>query len=185
MSNEDENGSDSRDYSRISCFLKAIYRKMSHPEEPQLCPSSGISVEDKNFRDRFAANPSNMAESVVSFLLNLDSKLDRIIAQINKDTLTTYFNRQMVVLDLSASGLLVHATDLQAGDDLEMVLFLGELPPIMVSGVLTVLRQGKPLPGVGPTFALRFTRLRESEREQIVRFVFKENRERVRTEKLR
>ncbi|MCL1889796.1 MAG: PilZ domain-containing protein [Desulfovibrionaceae bacterium] len=185
MSSEGEKGSDNRDYSRVSCFLKAIYRKMSHPEEPQICPSSGVSVEDNNFRERFAANSSNMSESVVAFLLNLDSKLDRIIAQINKDTLSAYFSKQMVVLDLSASGLLVHATDLQADDYLEMVLFLGELPPVMVSGVLTVLRHGKPLPGVGSTFALKFTRLRESEREQIVRYVFKEHRERVRTEKLK
>ncbi|MDR2504082.1 MAG: PilZ domain-containing protein [Deltaproteobacteria bacterium] len=184
MSEAKENtDSESRNYSRISCFIRAMYRKMSHPDEPQLCPS-GVNAEDKDFRDRFAAG-SGLPEPAVAFLLNLDKKLDRLIAQASKDSLSAYFQKQLVILDLSASGLMVQANDLQANDYLELMIFLGEFPPVLVSGVAQVLRPGKTLPGVGPTYAMHFTRLRENEREQIVRYVFKENRQRIRTEKFK
>jgi hypothetical protein len=176
-------GRESRNYSRTQVFTRAIYRVMSHPEEPQLCPS-GFSAEDKSFRERLAES-AGLPEAVVAFMINLDSKLDRLIAHLNKDSLTGYFPKQLVVLDLSASGMLVQSNELQPGDFIEVAIFLGDLPSVLVSGVAQVLRPGKPLPGVGSTFALKFTRLRESDREQIVRFVFKEDRQRIRTEKFK
>lgn len=182
MSN-DPSSSENRNYSRIPCFARAMYRHMSHPEEPQICPS-GFNVEDKTFRERFAAS-SGLPDAAVSFLLNLDAKIDRIISQMSKDALAAYFPKQLVVLDISASGLLVQANDLQVGEYVETVLFLGEFPSIVVSGVAHVLRPGSPVPGVGTTYALRFTRMRDSEREQIVRFVFREERERIRSQKFK
>ncbi len=179
---DDSDNGESRSYSRIPCFARALYRHMSHPEEPQICPGS-FNAEDKSLKERFAA--SGAPEAITSFLLQLDSKLDRILSQMNKDALSSYFPNQFVVLDLSAAGLLVQAGGLKAGEFVEVVLFLGEFPSVVVSGVAQVLRPGKPVPGVGSTFALKFTRLRDSEREQIVRFVFREERERIRSEKFK
>ena len=173
---------ENRNYSRITTFTRARYRKLSHPEEPQICPS-GFNISASG-GDR-ALRESGLPDALISFLMNMDAKLDRIIAQMSKDSLASYFPEQLVVLDLSASGLLVQSNDIQPGDYLELVLYLGEFPPVVVSGVAQVLRSGKKMPGVGETYALQFTRIRESEREQIVRFVFKEERERIRTEKLK
>lgn len=173
---------ENRNYSRITTFTQARYRKLSHPDEPQICPSGfniATSGGDRVLRD------SSLPEVLISFLMNMDAKLDRIIAQMSKESLASYFPEQLVVLDLSAAGLLVQSNDIQPGENLELVLYLGEFPPVVVSGVATVLRSGKKMFGVGETYALQFTRIRESEREQIVRFVFKEERERIRTEKLK
>lgn len=174
--------SDSRSYSRVPCFTRALYRHMSHPEEPQLCPG-GAGAEDKNLRERLASGVTGMPEGLTAFLINLDIKLDRLIDYLTRDSITEYFSKQFVVLDLSASGLLVQSNELQAGEFLEVALFLGELPSVLISGVTQVLRPGRPLPGVGSTFALKFVRIRESDREQIVRFVFKEDRQRIRSAK--
>lgn len=171
---------DNRSYSRISTFTRARYRKLSHPDEPQICPS-GFNIEasggQRDLRE------SGLPEILVSFLMNMDAKLDRIIAQMSKDSLSLYFPDELVVLDLSAAGLRVQSNTLKPGDFLEIVLYLGEFPPVIVSGVAEVLRSGETVPGVGETYALQFIRLRETEREQIVRFVFKEERARIRTEK--
>lgn len=173
---------DNRNYARVSTFTKARYRKLSHPEEPQICPS-GFNISAVN-GERMLRD-SGLPEVLVSFLMNMNSKLDNILAQMSKDSLAAYFPEELVVLDLSASGLLVQSSDIKTGEYLELVLYLGEFPPVMVSGVAAVLRSGKKTPGAGETYALQFTRIRESEREQIVRFVFKEERERIRTEKLK
>lgn len=172
---------DNRSYSRISTFTRARYRKLGHPDEPQICPS-GFNVEASGGK-RFMRE-SGLPEPLTSFLLNMDAKLDRIIAQMSKDSLAAYFPDELVVLDLSAAGMLAQSGDIKPGDHLEVVLFLGEFPPQVVSGVAEVLRSGKPVPG-GETYALQFTRLRETEREEIVRFVFKEDRARIRSEKLK
>jgi c-di-GMP-binding flagellar brake protein YcgR len=173
---------ESRNYSRISCFLRAMYRPLGHPEEPQLC-AVGLDQEDKGLRERFS-KVTGMPENVVAFMLHMDAKLDNIIAHLSRDALATYFQKQLVVLDLSASGLLVQANDLQPGSHLELVIFLSEFPSLIASGIAGVLRAGRPVPGVGQTYALKFSRLRDTDREQIVRYVFKENRERIRSNKL-
>lgn len=180
MSNQPD--ADSRRYARISTFIRARYRKLTHPNEPQLFPS-GFNIEPSG--GRRSMRESGLPEAVVSFLLNMDAKLDRIISQMSKDSLDGYFPDELVVLDLSAAGLLVRSDSLQPGDCLELVLHLGEFPSSVVAGVAKVLRGGKDTPGEGGTWALQFTRLRESEREEIIRFVFKEERARIRTEKLK
>lgn len=180
MSNQPN--TENRSYSRIATFTRARYRKLSHPDEPQICPS-GFNIEASGGQ-RFMRE-SGLPEALVSFLMNMDAKLDRIIAQMSKDSLASYFPDELVVLDLSAAGILAQSNDIKPGDYLEVVLYLGEFPPVVVSGVAEVLRSGKEMPGVGKTFALQFTRLRDTEREKIVRFVFKEERARIRTEKFK
>lgn len=173
---------DNRNYSRIATFTRARYRKLSHPDEPQICPS-GFKVEASG--GKRLMRESGLPEVLVSFLMNMDAKLDSILAQMSKDSLAAYFPDELVVLDLSAAGLLVQSDAIKTGDHLEVVLYLGELPPAVVSGVAEVVRKGKDVPGVGKTFALQFTRLRDTEREEIVRFVFKEERTRIRTKKFK
>lgn len=181
MSNQPSN-IENRSYSRISTFIRARYRKLSHPDEPQICPS-GFNIQSSGGQ-RFLRE-SGLPDVLASFLMNMDAKLDRIIAQMSKDSLAAYFPDELVVLDMSAAGVLVQSNDIKPGDFLEVVLYLGEFPPVVVSGVAEVLRSGKNVPGVGKTYALQFTRLRDTEREEIVRFVFKEERSRIRTEKFK
>lgn len=179
MSNQ-PSSKDNRSYARINTFTRARYRKLSHPDEPQICPS-GFDLEPSGGA-RFMRE-SGLPEPLVSFLMNIDAKLDRILAQMGSDFLASHCPDELVVLDMSAAGLLVQSNNIKPGDFLEVVLYLGEFPPTLVSGVAEVLRSGKTVPGVGKTHALKFTRLRDTEREEIIRFVFKEERARIRTEK--
>lgn len=173
---------DNRSYARISTFVRARYRKLSHPDEPQLCPSS-FNLESRE--GQTFLRDSGLPDALVSFLNNMDSKLDRIIAQLSKDSLASYFPDELTVYDLSAAGLLAESGDIAPGDHLEIVLFLGEFPPVIASGVAKVIREGRSVPGAGKTYALEFVRLRETTREAIIRFVFKEERARIRTEKFK
>lgn len=177
-----QNASEGRSFSRVSTFTNARYRKLSQPDEPQIYTSS-LDVEADSAKR--VLRDAGLPDALVAFLASMDAKLDRIISQMNKESLASYFPEQLVVLDLSAAGLLVQSDNISPGDTLELVLFLGEFPPKPVSGVAEVLRSGKEVPGGGKTYALKFTRLREADREEIVRFVFKENRVRIRAEKFK
>jgi c-di-GMP-binding flagellar brake protein YcgR len=110
--------------------------------------------------------------------------MDSILALLQKDNFSEFFPNKLMVVEVSASGVLVQGGDLQLGEYIELVMFLGEYPPRVVSGIGRVLRPGNPQLDKR-IFAVQFTNLRDSDREEIVRFVFKEERERIRSQKMK
>jgi hypothetical protein len=167
---------DKRTYSRVSTNFRAIYRILSSPDEPQIAPRN-LAIGNNNLRSRFETG-SNLPEVVAAVLLNLDSKLDGILMQMRQDTLTQHFSEDLLVTEISASGVLARG-NIQIGECIEMVMFVSEFPACVASAKAKVLR---PKGGPG-TFAVQFTHIRESDRESIVRYVFQSERERIRAEK--
>jgi c-di-GMP-binding flagellar brake protein YcgR len=151
------------------------------PDEPQICPRQ-FSAEDSALAAQLSSN-SKLPPALVRFMVNLDAKMDSILALLQKDNFDEFFPNKLMVVEVSASGVLVQDCDLQLGEYIELVMFLGEYPPRIVSGIGRVLRPGKLQ--LNNRFALQFTNLRDSDREEIVRFVFKEERERIRSQKMK
>ncbi|MDR2891767.1 MAG: PilZ domain-containing protein [Deltaproteobacteria bacterium] len=173
-------GADKRAYSRVPVYFRASYRRLNSPDEPQICPRQR-GMDDG--RPSILSGPGLSAE-LARFLANLDAKLDSVLGLLQKDSLNEFFPERLMVTELSAAGVLVQSDALKAGDFIELVMSLGESPPCIASGIGQVIRQGPVRFGV-PTLAVCFLNMRDSDREQIVRYVFKEERERIRAERLK
>lgn len=177
------NQAEKRAYSRVSSYFQAMYRKLNYTDEPQICPRMH-ATDEPELRSYFASN-RHLPEEITDFLLGMDAKLDTILAQMRKDSLSEFFANKLMVIEVSASGLLVQDDTLQVNDNIELVMFMGEFPPRVASACAKVLRQVHSRDESANIFALQFTKLRESDREEIIRFVFQEERQRIRNEKLK
>jgi c-di-GMP-binding flagellar brake protein YcgR len=152
------------------------------PDEPQICPRQ-FSAEDSALAAQLASN-SKLPPALVRFMVNLDAKMDSILALLQKDNFDEFFPHKLMVTEISASGVLVQSDSLQVGENIELVMFLGEYPPRIASSIGRVLRPASAKADSG-IFAIQFTGLRDSDREEVVRFVFKEERERIRSQKMK
>ncbi|MDR1241507.1 MAG: hypothetical protein LBM00_01795 [Deltaproteobacteria bacterium] len=175
-------GIDKRSYSRVPVYFQGLYRKLSLPDEPQICPRQ-FSAEDSSLAAQLSSN-SKLPPALVRFMVTLDAKMDSILALLQKDRFDEFFPNKLMVTEVSASGVLVQCGDLRIDDYIELVMFLGEYPPRIASGIGRVLRPGG-VAGGSRVFAVQFTGIRDSDREEIVRFVFKEEREKIRSQKMK
>lgn len=173
-------GRDKRSFARTPSHFRAVYRVLSSEDEPQIAPRT-LSVGDPNLRARFERS-SNLPEVVNSFLLNIDEKLDAMLLHMRQESIMEYFTQTMVVHEVSASGILAQSANLQVGDYIEVVMFISEFPSRIASAIARVLRPKRENEMI---YAIEFVKVRQSDREELVRYVFELDRERIRTEKLK
>jgi hypothetical protein len=178
---DDVSGIDKRSYSRVPVYFHGLYRRLSTQDEPQICPRQ-FSSEDSTLSAQLASNPK-LPATLVRFMINLDAKLDSILSLLQKDNFSEFFPNKLMVTEMSASGVLVQG-ELQIGEYVELIMFLGQYPPRIASGIGRVLRPANAKEN-SQIFAIQFTKLRDSDREEMVRFVFKEERERIRSQKMK
>ena len=172
---------DNRTFSRINTRLRAYMRKLktadtalplfhsAHPTSPH--PSS------KQLRE------ANVPVILQQYLESLNEKLDTLINLVTRDLLREDFPLKTEVIQLSGAGLQCTTPDnqpLKVGDMVEVVIFLSQSPLNIASAICTIQRREERNE---PVLVLEFTKIRESEREMIVQFVFSEQREQIRESK--
>jgi hypothetical protein len=167
-----------RTYSRISTHIQAWARKMN-PEEPGPLFRSGSCAWVQEQAP--ALKDSSLPEGLRSFLESINSKLDTLLSLSSKQVLQGDFPLKLQVVELSAAGLkcLRPAEDLREGDQLEAILVLTQFPVNLAGVIGRILRFEKK--GEQEILALEFNQVRQSDREKIVQFVFREQREQIRT----
>ncbi len=168
--------SDKRCYSRIETRVKALIRRAEDKHSPPLFRTSIHDFPSIHAHLKDVGIP----ESLRLFMEYVDSKLDLILSILGQDIIEKEFDFSTMVVELSGGGLkcLRPSEDFQVGDALEILLFLCHIPLQTVSAVGEVIRIEK---FKGKDFlVLEFTHIREIDREEIVRFVFQEEREQIR-----
>ncbi|MDR1124512.1 MAG: PilZ domain-containing protein [Deltaproteobacteria bacterium] len=183
MSQSKDGGADKRRYSRTAVYFQGQFRYLSSAQEPQLCPRQ-VNSENASLITQMASDPK-VSAGMARFLGNLDAKLDSILSLLQRDSLDEFFPNRLMVIELSAAGVLVQSPDLQVDDFIELVMHLGDSPPKVVSAAGQVLRPRKTSFQSEGLYAVNFTSIRDSDREEIVRFVFQEEREKIRSRKLK
>lgn len=175
MSNEN------RSFSRINTRLRAYMRKLATPDSALPLFHSGQHTAPhptgKQLRE------ANVPVLLQQYLETLNEKLDTLINLATRDLLREDFPLKTEVAQLSGAGLKCTPPDqqlLEKGNTLEVVIFLSQSPLNMASAICTVLRKEDDSE---PLLVLEFTKIRESERESIVQFVFSEQREQIRESK--
>lgn len=169
------------EYSQITTYLRGRFRPLNGPEDNAYAPLSTLPAGPS--REEFAA-ASNLPEIVTKFLCQLDSKIDAILMGMQSPSLEQDFPHTMELSTLSASCLdFSTAVPLAPGDWIEVVLDLRQAGLAAASGIGSITARRVAKNGI-PIFSFAFSRIREEEREKIIRYVFREERRQLRANRL-
>jgi len=126
---------------------------------------------------------ANLQEALVEYLQMINAKLDALLGLIGQEHLENEFETSIEIVELSGSGLSFVCPDKEfnPGDILEFALMIGQFP-LHVAAAVGVVSERR-IRDTQTVCDVDFTKVRQNDREAIVRFVFKEERERIRQQK--
>ena len=171
-------GDEKRTFSRVETGVRVYMRRV--PEDSGFatgfdCPGCDTETSD-------ALKKSSLPEGVTDFLLELNRKMDILISLSSRKMIQDDYPIQGSVSEISGAGVKCHVRErFSPGDHVEIVLVLSAFPLRMASAIARVVRLERG--GQDPIWAMEFTRVRDPDLEQIVQFVFKEQRARIREQK--
>ncbi|OBQ55687.1 hypothetical protein [Halodesulfovibrio spirochaetisodalis] len=165
-----------REFASISLYLKGRMRLLTDKDEPSRFSGFGLSDSANDVEE---LTNSHTPEAMVSFLLNMNAKLDAILSHLKHDQLEEDFPNRIEILELSGSQVTVRNTNgLSEGAHLELLIFLSDFP-LSVAGAC-----GKVIKADPKTATIEFGRISAEDREKIVHHVFVEERRQIRTQRL-
>lgn len=171
----------SRQYVAIPTLVTAMYR-MVETDELQLC-SPLFSTDGNVLRDEILSK-SRLPDPAVRLLVEMDRKLDAVLGLMRRDELRKNFPHDARITLLGADVLRLECREpLAPGDHLELVMLLEEYPMNTASCIVGVEKRLPEAPVTGRNngvFAMSYSRLREADKESIIRYVFQEERRRIR-----
>jgi PilZ domain. len=169
------------EYSEIITYLRGRFRPLTGPDDQ---PCAHLNTLDADISREELLAASTLPETVNRFLVQLDTKLDAILAVLQSSSLERDFPHTLEVVSLSAAAVrFTSDLPLAKGDQLEVILKFRETGTSTVAGIGTVTDRIVDNNGV-PLFVFTFTRIREEEREKIIRHVFTEERRLLRESRL-
>lgn len=166
-----------RTFSRVEARLVAYARRADSLETPPLFTSSP-SLEACS-RD-VLSREGKLPESLVSFLCEMDKKLDQILGFLSQDQIRNDFPLNIEIFELSGAGAKFRSdTSMSLDDQLELVLVLNRFPLRMAGtkGRIVGIEEDTGL------YRLEFVNIREADLEIIIQYVFQRQRELIRNAK--
>ncbi len=180
---------DKRSFSRVTTNVPAWLRRLPSAMAPPLFIEPGVMASEGSAA---ALSGGGLSENLVQFLLVLDRKLDMILSHLTRERLENDFPIRAQILDISGAGLLFHTLEpLAVGDYVEIVMLLSQIPLRQAGAIGRLTRQEPLAPGLLATpgdtsrhlMAMDFTRIRETDLDAVVQFVFQEERRQIREKK--
>lgn len=168
-------------YARIPTYLRGRFRTLKGPDDHAHAQLD--SLPSGPTREEFMA-ASSMPDTVNKFLVQLDQKVDALLAGMLSSSLEENFPHTMEILSVGASGMdFTAAEPLAPGDFIELIVYFRQGGTFTASGIGSVTTRRVEKDGT-PVFSFSFTRILEEEREKIIRFVFREERRQLRETRL-
>lgn len=165
-----------QEFASISLYLKGRMRLLTDKDEPPRFSGFGLSDSASDVEE---LTNSHTPEAMVSFLLNMNAKLDAILSHLKHDQLEVDFPDPVEILELSGSALTIKNTKkLTTGTHIELLVFLSDFP-LSVAGAC-----GQVANVDEETATIEFSRISAEDREKIVHHVFVEERRQIRTQRL-
>lgn len=163
-------------YASVKTRIKGHGRLCESPaEEPMFRGFSGLHKHPAEDLD-----DSKVPEWLKVYVIELDRKLDQLLGIQSKKDLKTDFPIDIEIIEISGNGM-TFRTDVPLTHPciMESVLEIEQIP-LRLAGALGTVREDRP----PNTWAMKFDKIREHDLETIIQFVFREQREQIRTEKL-
>ena len=168
-------------YAEMATYLRGRFRPLTGPEDQAYAHMNTVAADYS--REEFLA-ASTLPEAVNKFLFQLDAKLDAVLAALHTSSLEQDFPHSLEIVSLGAATVRF-TTDLPLakGDWLELVIKFRETGTVTAAGIGTITERIVDKSG-NAVFVFTFTRIREEEREKIIRHVFTEERRSLRESRL-
>ncbi|MDQ7032423.1 MAG: PilZ domain-containing protein [Desulfonauticus sp.] len=169
----------SRRFSRVKTRLKIRFR----PTYADAMPLFLGCVDCSSKPDLSSVKSNYLPQELLDFLSHMDNKLDLILSFFSQKDVEQDYPGAGEIIEISGAGLRF-STDqkIEPGEYLEAAIFLSSLPPVVIGVVGKIIRK-EELHNKA-VYAFEYVNIRESDREQIVQFVFKEQRELLREQRL-
>jgi len=170
-----------RTYTRIDTSLQAFMRKVVSPTaKPGL--RGGFSQGMGHLRDEL--QQTSIPAPLLDYLESMNAKLDTILGLLHQTSIQNEYPITATISQISGAGVQFSANhDLHMGDHLELVITLSRFPLYLVNAVGVITRQEQTVSGTDVR-VLEFTSIRDNDREAIIHYVFREQREMIRGERL-
>ncbi len=167
-----------RSYSRVATSITGVFRLVSEDSDQPLY-LGGFYSSLKNTEHML--QQAGLPEALTQFLINIDTKLDVVLGQQQKETLRETFPHLLYAAEISGSGLLFHTDEpLQVEQVVEIVLFLRQYPLTITSVMGHIVRVDNAEKNV---YALKFTTISDNDLRHIVAFVFDQERRIIRQQR--
>ena len=166
-------------YKSIDAYARGRLRLISDEDDLFIFP--GFSIDESSSEE--TPSSSGMSESTFRFLQRLETKIDHLIGLAQAETLTVDFPYEFQAFQIGGNGLLFRSdAPLASGSRIEIVLFLSGAPLRIAGGIGKI--ENSVATVHGSLWKFSFTRLREADLDSIMRFVFQEERQKIREQKL-
>ena len=127
----------------------------------------------------------NIDPFILNSLIDINLKLNLIISAISSEGKKNIFNRVPIEANLSEGGLgFTTRDDISEGDICALEIMLPVFPIAIIKTLGKAVRI-KPLPEGGASIGLQFINIKEEDRDKIVHYIFKKQREWLRTNKVK
>lgn len=169
-----------RNYSRIETFLPGRLRLLAPGEEHSLY--HGRSGCDLPPQAQGKPKGAGLPETLMDFLETINAKLDMLLSIASQDHLQNNFPISINIVEISGAGLIFMADrEFQLDDRVELVIFLSQIP-LRIAGAIGRIHRRDEI-SAKSAWVVDFTAIRETDREAIVQFVFRQQREQIRESK--
>lgn len=172
-------------YLSVNTMSRCRFRIANSADSPQLFTGTAASPT-ASLREELLTS-TRQQEVVLRFLAELDRKLDAVLTLLQTETLVQEFPHEGHAVELNGTSLRFEcSTPLADGAYLEMLLMLEEFPLRVVSilGKVVAVDEASALPCMhSSAYAFDFISLAEDDREAIIRYMFSEERKRIRQQK--
>lgn len=173
-------GDEKRTFSRVETTVKTYLKHVSGDSGFPTgfdCPGCEMGPDMEELKR------SSLPQAVSDFLIELNRKVDILVSLGSRKMIQDDYPLKGVVTEISGAGVLLRSSEgIKPGDHLEIVMILSAFPLRLASAVGRVVRKEAGTVDE-PVWGVEFTRIRDTDQEQIVQFVFKEQRARIREQK--
>ncbi|WP_419779672.1 hypothetical protein [Maridesulfovibrio sp.] len=122
---------------------------------------------------------SKVPEWLKVYVMELDRKLDQLLGMQSQKDLKQDFPIDLEILKISGNGMIFRSEGITAEGILEVVVEIEQIP-LRLAGAKGNVKAGKK----ENIWQMEFEKIREHDLESIIQFVFSEQREIIRTQKL-
>lgn len=169
--------SQDRNYSRVPTRIKAYARITPFSDaRPIFTGCFSCDIDEQPVKNLYG---SHVPRELIAFLKGMDEKLNMILSLLNQGSIQDDFPIAAEVTEISGAGLqFISEESFELDDTVEMALILSQFP-LKVVGVVGQIHRRIMIKKV-PVWVVKFTSVRDIDREKIVQFVFQEQREQIR-----
>ena len=183
-----------RAHLRMDVTIMLQYKKLTLQEYEDIEKRNFID-EEETVSQSFSLKPfmeekekekvsENVDPFVIKSLIDINTKLSLILSMLSSEGETCIFTQHPTEASLSEGGIgFTMKEEVKKGDFLELEILMPTFPTAIIKVWGRVIRI-KPLPEGGYRVGVQYTHVKEEDQDSIVHYLFKRQRELLRTKKI-